>query len=286
MDGGDGKDVVIGGPGRDDLHGGDGRDLLRGGPGSDSLDGGGDADRLLGGQGDDGLTGSAGFPPKRDGDDLVRGGPGDDSLGDSPGHDTLDGGTGIDWARAQNVDLVTETASGKGSHTLIDIEAASGTDGDDVLIGDDGDNMFFPLFGDDRIEGGGGRDLVNLEVIEDFVTEGMVVDLVAGTATGLGGSDQLLGIEDIQGTEGPDTIRGDDGPNRLEGFYGNDILEGRGGDDTLVGSLLDPNFPTSTDTNDSADGGSHVTGDTCIGIEQATNCEFSELPARPVSRRS
>ena len=48
-------------------------------------------------------------------------------------------------------------------------------------------------------------------------------------------TDQLFGIENLNGTRYGDSLKGDERANRLEGGEGDDVLEGRAGDDTLVG---------------------------------------------------
>ena len=75
----------------------------------------------------------------------------------------------------------------------------------------------------------------------------MFVDLSVGIAQdGFGGTDTLVNIEQVRGSEfGDDTLIGDAGNNRLEGRDGNDTLiggegfddlRGGSGDDTLDGS--------------------------------------------------
>ncbi len=86
--------------------------------------------------------------------------------------------------------------------------------------------------GNDRFDGGiGGTDTVRY----DFVTtNGVIVDLQAQTATGAG-SDTLIDVENVNGTDLADTISGDGDANQLAGFGGFDTLQGRGGVDALIG---------------------------------------------------
>ena len=81
-----------GGPGRDRLVGGALADLLKGDAGADSLAGGGGQDRVIGGPGADNLTGGGG------GDWLVGGG-GPDKLSGGGGKDLCKGGGGSDTAK-------------------------------------------------------------------------------------------------------------------------------------------------------------------------------------------
>jgi Ca2+-binding RTX toxin-like protein len=293
IDGGTGNDRICvgrggadvdGGPGRDRISGGAGWDTLDGGPGSDFLDGGRGGDVLLGGGGNDRLMGRQGSDElgRYDdrGRDTARGGPGTDIFFQF-GRDFLDGGPGRDTVNAfgsdkgARVNLAAGTARGQGTATVRNIENARGSDRDDVLIGNGKGNFFTPVYGDDMIDGRGGRDTVFFDRFEDSITTGLTIDLAAGTATGAG-SDTLESIEDVLGSEGPDIIRGDAGPNRLAGFYGDDSLEGGEGDDILDGDTLAGR--SKHESGDSADGGPGV--DACVNVEQSVSCEMFFVPGR------
>lgn len=106
---GEGNDVVNGGSGKDRLVGGGGNDKLNGGSGDDNLAGGTGNDRLVGGPGRDTSTGGAG-------NDTIVGGPGRNSYSGGAGNDkltavnrireTVDCGAGRDTARVDRVDRV------------------------------------------------------------------------------------------------------------------------------------------------------------------------------------
>jgi hypothetical protein len=80
------------GPGQNHLQGGDGRDELVGGSGDDSLNGGGGADHLVGGAGDDTLAGGGAGAT---GVDVLEGGDGDDQI-QMGAHVVAIGGAGND----------------------------------------------------------------------------------------------------------------------------------------------------------------------------------------------
>jgi hypothetical protein len=82
-----------GGPGRDRLVGGAAADLLEGDGGSDSIAGGGGADQLRGGPGPDNLSGGAA-------NDWLSGGGGPDKLGGGAGRDHCRGAGGFDAAKS------------------------------------------------------------------------------------------------------------------------------------------------------------------------------------------
>jgi Ca2+-binding RTX toxin-like protein len=268
--GGPGHDLIRGGKGWDTLNGGPGRDLLDAGQGGDDLEGGAGNDRLLGGDGRDQLSGERG-------NDTARGGPGADTLFHSRG-DILGGGKGSDTVSGfgrsgARVDLGAGIAREHGRSILRSIENARGWDGNDVLIGSGKPNLFIPVYGDDRIDGRGGRDVVFFDRFEDFIETGVTIDLTTGTGTGAG-SDTMSGIEDVIGSEGPDVIRGDAGPNRLFGFYDDDELHGLDGNDVLDGDVR--RGRAKGERGDSADGGAGV--DACRDVEQRISCESSRYP--------
>jgi hypothetical protein len=105
----------------------------------------------------------------------------------------------------------------------------TGTGGDDVMCGLGGDDRLAPLQGQDVVDGGPGRDVVMYES-----GAAVVVDIGKGSATGQG-ADQLVGIEDGQGSPGDDQLFGDGGPNLLLGGDGVDLTFGRDGVDDLRG---------------------------------------------------
>ena len=263
LDGGLGNDLLIGGLGADQLIGGGGIDtadysdaaagvivdlktgIVSGGAGADSLSGietvigsafndrltGFTSDnRLDGGDGDDQLSGLGG-------DDILIGGLGNDLLIGGAGIDRIDGGTGRDTVSYRGaivsggvtVNLLAGTASGaQGNDTLIKIEDLIGSDFDDVLTGDKGANQINGWAGNDSLNGGLGIDTVSYAGIASGVT----VSLLAGQATGGAGTDQLLGFENIIGSDFDDSLTGDGGDNVLVGGLGNDSLNGGAGLDT------------------------------------------------------
>lgn len=260
--GGDGNDVIYGGSGNDVIYGGDGNDRLFGEAGDDILFGEGGDDILVGAEGRDHLFGGAGADILFGGedDDVLDGGAGDDrvfgedgddiivaSMGD--GDDHYDGGAGSDTYDAsaitvdQAIDLDAGTASSTatGADTLVDIENVVGGSGDDVIVGDGGANVLTGGAGDDHVAGGDGDDIIVATVGDgndtydggagsdtydaSGITEAMVIDLEAGTASGAEtGEDTLAGIENVIGGSGDDVIVANEEVNELSGGPGNDIF--------------------------------------------------------------
>lgn len=126
--GGDGDDLLRGGPATDRLVAGYGNDTLEGHGGNDRIFGGHGRDRIEGGDGDDFLRGQ--FD-----DDLIIGGNGHDTLNGEGGSDTLSGGPGNDVVRGgggndrANGDDGTDTVHGQSGDDQL-----CGTD-DDIVVG-------------------------------------------------------------------------------------------------------------------------------------------------------
>ena len=303
MTGGTGDDALRAGPSGepffDDLMGGPGDDILDGGSGLDRVlffdsKQGVEVDLGVGtaiGDGDDDLTSIEGAVGSNFDDMLVgtdvgnglSGGAGDDTLRGlgsgtfesgsdllfpGAGEDDVQGGGGFDFISFDGgcfvtVDLGAGTATGEGDDTVEDVEGAFGSDCEDTLIGDGGDNAFVGGPGDDTIDGAGGEDTA----IYLFTLGPVVANLETGIARGedrLGrpgpGADGLADIENLWGSSLGDLLVGDGEDNDLLGLWGRDSITGGAGDDLLDGG----------DGNDRLDGS--LGFDTCFG-EFTLGCE-------------
>jgi Ca2+-binding RTX toxin-like protein len=233
LSGYDGDDTLDGGDGDDELYGGAGSDQLNGGTGNDILVGGGS---LVGGE--DGLYGG-------DGDDTLLADGADSFMEAGAGNDLIDGGTGYDQLSYEGstsgvaVNLLTGSASDGmgGTDTISGVEMLRGSNYSDRLTGDDGDNQFRGLEGNDTIDGGAGSDWARYDRDDTRGGAGAVtVDLATGVAIdGWGDHDSLLNIENIRATESDDSLTGSFADNQLMGKGGEDTLYGGGGHDTLDG---------------------------------------------------
>jgi Ca2+-binding RTX toxin-like protein len=121
-----------------------------------------------------------------------------------------------------------------------DLGGADGNDtvrawwGNDTVRGGTGNDLLEPGFGFDSVHGGPGIDKVSY--YNDGGSQGVVVDLTAGTAQrGAGEVDRLHDLENADGTNNVDTLRGNGLANELGGANGNDLLHGRTGNDLLRG---------------------------------------------------
>ena len=101
------------------------------------------------------------------------------------------------------------------------------------LSGNELNNTLYAGTGDNVIDGGAGTDYASYSA----ATAAVNVNLAITTAqfTGGSGTDTLLNIERLAGSNYNDTLSGNSGNNRLEGRDGNDTLYGGAGSDTLLG---------------------------------------------------
>jgi serralysin len=187
--------------------------------------------------------------------DNLSGGAGSDILDGGAGNDTLDGGTGIDFASysavAPSAGGITATlANGSatindrqgGTDTLVNIEGLIGTNSNDTLTGGAGDQWFRGQGGNDTLNGGAGSDWVTYS----SSPVGVTVTLAGFYAVdGFGGTDTLISIENVMGSDQVDRITGNSGDNVFESLGGADVLVGGGGSDTAsYRSLVSASAPT------------------------------------------
>jgi Ca2+-binding RTX toxin-like protein len=256
--GGEDDDVLYGDAGNDWLYGGYDDDLLVGGLGNDELYGEAGADRLEGGAGNDYLDGGTGA-------DMMMGGAGNDTYFVDNAGDTIDDrGLTTDEdtvivmatisyrlaANMENAELddasgaasltgntLGNDLSGNGSRNTLD--GGAGNDvldaggGNDILLGGAGTDTLTGGLGSDTLNGGTGDDVVDYT---DAAAGFVIVNLAQGSASG-DGSDTLISIEDVIGSDGADNIIGSSVGNDLSGGAGNDMLNGGAGNDTLNGGL-------------------------------------------------
>ena len=218
---GAGNDYVAGSGADNELRGGNGGDTLRGLDGDDTLWGQGGHDRLEGGAGNDTVvysdnktpvridlvTQTVTFPGKTwlpealvsvenavggSGRDLLLGTAAANVLDGGPGADTINGGAGTDTAsfasqaHGVRVNLNDQTATILGTSvtdTLVSIENATGSTGNDLLFGSARANTLDGGSGDDWIWAGSGNDTVLLSAGHDHVSGGAGTDTLAWTPT-------------------------------------------------------------------------------------------------------
>ena len=192
-----------------------------------------DIENIVGGAFDDTIIGS-------DAANKLEGGAGNDTLMGGVGNDTMDGGTGTDTAvfSGKYADYTITYNAETHRHTIVDNK---GSDGTDTVINvenlqfSDG-HQFQGGSGNETMTGGSGIDTVTYQT----ANAGVTVDLSQGTATSTPGgdagigSDTLVSIENVAGSNYGDTLIGSSADNQLTGGKGDDTLDGGAGTDTAV----------------------------------------------------
>ncbi len=278
LDGGGTANWIDGRAGNDTIHGFESQDTLMGGLGQNTIDGGvgddvlrydwmagpvsvdlaagtavgaGFSDFLTG---IEAVTGTTANDTVRGGsednylqaglgDDLVAGGVGDDTIASGAGRDTLDGGEGLDLvdfgaaASAVFVDLARGIEASTGT-VLASIEAAIGSNLNDVLTGDSAANYLAAGAGNDTLTGGRGNDTLIGGAGADRIgfDDGDGYDAVFGFQTGL----------DVIDATAYNSADPSYAPNIFE-FGGDLVIQFQNGDTLyLVGTSLDT-FNAATD---------------------------------------
>jgi Ca2+-binding RTX toxin-like protein len=312
LSGDDGNNNLSGLDGEDALFGYDGIDRLDGGAGSDTLEGYSGDDLIIGGSNDPvtahGPVAQLGDLRYVSGDIVVY----DEYNGDvtadlqegtatlsNSESDSLEGIESVLGSFVGDSDLTGDERDNVliGWDGFDALKGAGGNDalygyaGDDALVGGLGNDYLEGADGDDHLVPGGGpsqppftgpdNDIVsggahasvtgdNLDYF--YAPAAVTVNLANGSASGEG-TDQISGIEWVNGSAFNDTLIGNDLTNILSGGLGNDTLDAGGGNDEIDGGA------GNDDTADGGEGGEGpselpVIGDSCIKVETHVNCEY------------
>ena len=208
-------DVINGGAGNDTIRGDDGSDTIDGGIGNDSIDGGIGNDSLIGGDGDDTFIGSKGddeikgdsgsntadyslleqaITLKPFGVVEKAGNLGKDSLvkiqkiiASNLPNDTIDASTTPAPSTGITANLATGTLTVKGTGPILPLkfnvsnfENVIGTNFDDTITGDKGNNRLIGNTGKDTLTGGAGNDFLDGGDGNDSLTGGVGNDTLIG----------------------------------------------------------------------------------------------------------
>jgi Ca2+-binding RTX toxin-like protein len=189
---GQGNDEILTNFGDDVVLGRGGADFIVSGSGNDFVSGGDGDDHIFGQEGNDRLYGDAG-------NDRLYGGSGGDILMGGSGADLLAGGTGTDTASYDDATAgITASLANRSANTgdaagdvYNSIENLTGSQFNDNLYGDSGDNVISGGAGNDRLYGNDGNDtLIGGEGI-NWLFGGAgddTLDLRIGTNTASGGT--------------------------------------------------------------------------------------------------
>jgi VCBS repeat-containing protein len=200
-------------------------------------------------------------------------------------------------AGAQQIDVRATESSGLTFDKVIAISVNSGalvvgTAGPDTLVGTAGDDTIQGLAGNDRLQGLAGNDILDGgpgldRAIYTDATSGITVNMAAGTVTGGSGSDTLINIEGVVGSDYADTYNatGFTGDTGIAGTsVGFNEFEGRGGNDTIISALNSQGAPLTRISYVSATAGVTVdlnahtaTGDASVGTDTLVGNGFGAV---------
>ena len=276
-----------------------------------SLTGNGAANKLIGGDGNDTLNGGAG-------NDTMVGGQGNDVYVVDASGDVVTEDAGLDngfdmvqtslnsYTLGANVEQLSFTGTGafngKGNALGNWIEGGSGNDtlsgdaGFDNLLGGAGNDSLSGGADGDFIVGGAGNDTIDGGAITDRVnfwdgnyaayytaTTGVTVNLTTGVALdGQGGTDKLININSVYGSQFNDTLIGSTAPV-VELFVG-----GKGDNTIDGGAISNPELNSNMVYYSGSSTGVHVdlaTGvaghddgshDTLININQVSGSQYDD----------
>jgi Ca2+-binding RTX toxin-like protein len=204
-----------------------------------------------------------------DGIILVTGGAGDDYFVSGSGGDLFQGGAGVDTIDYRSatagvvVTLGSDNQPGSGAgDQLYRVENVQGSafgdslygntsanrldggNGDDLLVGEDGDDALYGGASADRAEGGLGNDFYTVDNAFDVVVElaGQGVDTVAAFISySLGANFENLQAADLAGTN-PLSLTGNSASNFIWGNQGANLINGAGGVDHMIGGGGDDTY--------------------------------------------
>jgi Ca2+-binding RTX toxin-like protein len=247
IEGNDGADVALGGDGNDIITDSAGDDVLKGGPGNDAIESGPGLDIIMGGEGKDFTNGGANI-------NETFGGTGDDFMILGQGEDAAQGDSGDDWM--QGGDQPDLLQGDSGNLFFIDTNKP----GNDVMIGQAGDDDYDAEGGDDIMIGDPGIEKAAGAAGYDFLTGFMDpqatdadlrLPILPADILVAGVRDRFNEVEGLSGGKLNDTVRGDSFIPVQQGgvgFIGCDVLNQEGLDriaglDAIVPPL---NTPAST----------------------------------------
>ncbi len=320
INGGAGDDTLTGGAGNDTIDGAAGDDTVAGGAGDDALAGGantavGDTvdysgaaagvtvnlnvnavgsldtlatfENVVGSGFNDTLNGDGG-------DNVITPGAGDDAVDGNAGSDTVDYS---DATAPVEVDLDAGTATGgSGNDTISDTESVQGSDFNDTLSGDAGDNGLFGGAGNDSLAGAGNADdgapgdtlegEGGIDTVDYSSADSVILELNCSGTPGTGDAgediDAIDTMENAILTAGDDEFFGNTFGNKVWPNGGQNSLDGDGtggvcgaGAPAAGGDVLDYSVGYDAGVSVNMAGGT-TAGDSAVGFENARGTKFAD----------
>ena len=216
-------------------------DLLEGEGGNDTIEGGAGNDRLRGNNGNDTLIGG-------EGDDTLRGGAGVDTYSGGAGYDSIEFNDGT-----PTQGVVASLTTGLITDQFGNAESIGAMNDVEYLIGGSlADDLEGKAISGNiaQLNGGGGNDTLragsgsSASVVATYHFDadanndgiGIIADLTLASGQvqdTLGGTDTLLGVGGLRGSQYDDLMLGNAADNWFRGEGGDDLIDGAGGFDIL-----------------------------------------------------
>ncbi|WP_347312610.1 beta strand repeat-containing protein [Defluviimonas sp. SAOS-178_SWC] len=205
------------------------------------------------------------------------------------------------YAPGSNINLANSPLT-----TLNNNDLMNGDSGDNFLDGGIGNDTLFGRAGDDDLNGGAGNDSLNGGLGFDFLVGGLGNDTLNGGDTleddlvsyqnassgvnvnlnsglandGDGGTDTILNVQRIRGSQFADVLIGNASQSRFEGLAGNDTITGGNGTRDEVRYDRDTNFGGTAGVNVNLATGVAIDGfgdtDTLSGIERVRGTDAND----------
>ncbi|MBR0873144.1 hypothetical protein JQ633_22500, partial [Bradyrhizobium tropiciagri] len=176
------------------------------------------------------------------GDDFFVGGPGGDAFAGGGGTNMVSYDNALAGVRADLVNAASNTGEAAGD-TYNNIQNLTGSDFNDVLVGNGAVNALTGNGGNDFIVGNGGNDVIDggggFDTASYHTATAGITAIMSATATVTGdasvGSDVLVNVEMIRGSAFADsyTVTSSFDPSKVQGLL---EFEGLGGNDVIVGN--------------------------------------------------
>lgn len=222
-----------------------------------------------------------------DGHTYVNTGAGDDHVKitiDPATGDQIVDVNGTTYRVPKDQEIVVRTGEGgdvvevpKGTRVNVTIlggegdDKVQGGDGRDTILGGDGEDEVQAGAGDDVVLGGTGRDYVDGQTGNDLLAGGAGDD----TVYGLDGDDRILGgsgTDYLEGGKDKDVVHGGSGDDVVSGGRDDDTLFGAGGDDVVyAGAGTDATYGGTGD-----DTANQEAGDTGEEVERTVTVQISD----------
>ncbi|WP_459742327.1 beta strand repeat-containing protein, partial [Pseudomonas sp. 3A(2025)] len=241
------------------IHAGSGNNVLAGGAGTDTLSylygvTGSNGVKVslasttaqaTGGSGSDTLSGFENLTGSGNNDSLT-GSSGNNVLDGGLGNDTLTGGAGDDTYVINNSSDVIIEKAGEGTDT-VNVQFSGYTLGANIengristtaaadITGNNLSNTLYAGAGNNVIIGGTGAEIDTVSYASASSAVKVSLAITTSQATLGSGTDTLVNIENLVGSNFNDLLTGSAGNNVLNGGAGNDSLSGGNGNDTLIG---------------------------------------------------